>query len=121
MRLSSHAASPAALIAALLVSAVSSPATAQVYHDPDGKPWIQRTDIGPDAEAPGWFYDLGVTGLRVRLEEEQPTQLVVAFYDQPNRDHAGYGADARLAAMAVVAFILSIPEAQLAITGREQR
>jgi len=41
------------------------------------------------------------------------------FYYQPNRDNAGYGNDARLSASAVTAFILSIPQRNLAITGRQ--
>ena len=40
------------------------------------------------------------------------------FYYQPNRDNAGYGNEARLQASAVVAFVLSIPEASLQITGK---
>jgi hypothetical protein len=41
-----------------------------------------------------------------------------SFYYQPNRDNAGYGADSRLSASAVTAFILSIPKRNLEITGR---
>jgi glycosidase len=38
------------------------------------------------------------------------------FYYQPNRDNAGYGADSRLSASAVTAFILSIEKQNLLVT-----
>ncbi len=41
-----------------------------------------------------------------------------SFYYQPNRDNAGYGADSRLSASAVTAFVLSIPKRNLLVTGR---
>lgn len=50
-------------------------AHAQVHYHPDGSPWTQRADAGPDAEVPGWFYNLGITGLRARLIESDPTHL----------------------------------------------
>ncbi|MEQ1893491.1 MAG: DUF6288 domain-containing protein, partial [Planctomycetota bacterium] len=58
---------------------------AQVDYDEAGQPWAQRAEDGPDAEVPGWFYNLGSTGLRVELVAEQPTHLVVrhVFADSP--------------------------------------
>jgi hypothetical protein len=53
------------------------PARAQVHYFADGRPWNQRAGGGPDAEVPGWFYNLGLTGIRVELVEDAPTQLVV--------------------------------------------
>jgi hypothetical protein len=41
-----------------------------------------------------------------------------SFYYQPNRDNAGYGADSRIGASAVTAFILSISKQNLRVTGR---
>jgi hypothetical protein len=41
-----------------------------------------------------------------------------SFAYQPNRDNAGYGGDARLAASAVTAFVLSIPESPLRMLER---
>jgi len=41
-----------------------------------------------------------------------------SFYYQPNRDNAGYGADSRISATAVTAFIFSIPRRNLHITGK---
>ena len=40
------------------------------------------------------------------------------FYYQPNRDNAGYGADSRLSASAVTAFIFSMPKRTLILTGK---
>ncbi|MBK6942715.1 MAG: hypothetical protein IPH13_21280, partial [Planctomycetes bacterium] len=65
------------VIMALLFVAVSAHALAQVDYSADGRPWSQRADGGPDAEVDGWYYNLGITGLRVRLIEESPTHLVV--------------------------------------------
>jgi hypothetical protein len=42
-----------------------------------------------------------------------------SFYYQPNRDNAGYGADSRISASAVTAFILSIPKQSLFMTNRQ--
>lgn len=53
------------------------PVAAQVHYHPDGRPWSQRARSGPDAEVPGWYYNLGITGLRVELTEEAPRHLTV--------------------------------------------
>jgi hypothetical protein len=39
-------------------------------------------------------------------------------YYQPNRDNAGYGADARMTASSVTAFILPLPKRSLVMTRR---
>jgi len=67
---------------------LASPALAdspQVHHHPNGAPWNHRVDRGPDAEVPGWFYNLGITGLRVELVDEAPSHLFVrhVFEDTP--------------------------------------
>lgn len=51
--------------------------TAQVHYHDDGRPWNQKANRGPDAAVPGWFYNLGETGLRVELVAAAPTHLVV--------------------------------------------
>ncbi len=56
---------------------LASPAAAQVHYHADGNPWSQRAGSGPDAEVPGWYYNLGLTGLRVEIVESAPTHLVV--------------------------------------------
>ncbi len=61
----------------LLLLLLASGATAQVHYHPDGNPWKQRARSGPDAVVDGWYYNLGVTGLRVQLTEEAPRHLLV--------------------------------------------
>lgn len=70
---------------AVAFAASFAPVAAQVHYDASGSPWNQRASEGPDAEAPGWFYNLGRTGLRVELVESAPTHLVVrhVFEDSP--------------------------------------
>lgn len=62
-------------IVAILSTSCLSPA--QVHYFPDDRPWKNQANSGPDAEVKGWLYNLGVTGLRVRLVEDSPTHLVV--------------------------------------------
>lgn len=66
----------AALCASCFVLA-SGRATAQVHYHKDGRPWKIQTRRGPDAEVPGWYYNLGITGLRVQLLAERPKALLV--------------------------------------------
>lgn len=49
----------------------------QVDYDEGGGPWNQRAERGPDAEVDGWFYNLGVTGIRVELVSDAPKHLLV--------------------------------------------
>lgn len=72
-------------LSAALALFVAAPAAAQVHHFPDGRPWNQRTSAGPDAEVDGWYYNLGVTGIRVQLVEEAQKHLLVmhVFEDSP--------------------------------------
>lgn len=58
---------------------------AQVHYQPDGSPWNQKANEGPDAEVPGWYYNLGISGIRVELTEETPEWLLVkyVFADSP--------------------------------------
>lgn len=48
------------------------------YHSKDN-PWGRRTKSGPDAEVPGWFYNLGITGLRAQLIAEEPKALLIKY------------------------------------------
>jgi len=72
-------------LAAFAVLALVSSASAQVHYHDSGHPWKQRASAGPDAEVPGWYYNLGITGLRVELVEDAPRALVVryVFPDSP--------------------------------------
>ncbi len=35
--------------------------------------------VGPDAEVPGWYLNLGITGARAMITKEEPTKLQVMF------------------------------------------
>lgn len=66
----------------LLLSATilaTRPLHAQVDYSEDGQPWKQRADSGPDAEVPGWYYNLGLTGIRAELIAEHPKALLVRY------------------------------------------
>lgn len=66
----------------LILSAIilaTSPLHAQVDYGEDGQPWKQRADRGPDAEVPGWYYNLGLTGIRAELVAEHPKALLVRY------------------------------------------
>ncbi|MHC4376839.1 MAG: DUF6288 domain-containing protein [Planctomycetota bacterium] len=68
-----------------LPSLVAGPASAQVHYFEDGRPWKQTVRRGPDAEVPGWFLNLGPTGLRAELLPDAPLHLGVrhVFADTP--------------------------------------
>lgn len=51
---------------------------AQVDYGKD-RPWDQRAESGPDAEVPGWFYNLGITGLRAQLVADEPKALLIKY------------------------------------------
>ncbi|MBL8753780.1 MAG: hypothetical protein JNK15_10810 [Planctomycetes bacterium] len=64
-------------LASVAFATFAAPGMAQVHYHADGRPWSQRAQAGPDAAVPGWYYNLGVTGLRVELVADAPTHLVV--------------------------------------------
>lgn len=44
----------------------------------DRPPWEKlTTQVGPDAEVPGWYINLGITGARAMITQEEPTRLLV--------------------------------------------
>ncbi len=46
----------------------------------DGKAtWSITTRVGPDAQVPGWFINLGLTGARAKIPEEAPNVLEVTY------------------------------------------
>lgn len=61
-----------------LLACNSSTLMAQVAYG-DGDPWNQRAESGPDAEVPGWFYNLGITGMRAELVADEPKALLVRY------------------------------------------
>jgi hypothetical protein len=62
----------------LLLGGVTSLPAQVHYHDNDS-PWGQRAEAGPDADVPGWFYNLGITGLRAQLVADQSKALLVRY------------------------------------------
>lgn len=68
---------PLVALSCIAVFSISTPALAQVHYHDGGHPWTQRAEFGPDAEVPGWFYNLGITGIRVELVADAPKALVV--------------------------------------------
>lgn len=52
---------------------------AQVHYHDNASPWGQRAESGPDAAVPGWFYNLGITGLRAQLVADQPQALLIKY------------------------------------------
>lgn len=71
----------------LLIAGLATGASAQVDYHSDGEPWKQRAEEGPDAVVPGWYYNLGVTGLRIELVESAPTHLIVRYVFDPSPAH----------------------------------
>lgn len=69
-----HSKTPAFFVA--LLGLISGSLSAQVHYE-YGRPWNQRAGEGPDAEVPGWFYNLGITGIRAELVADDPKALVV--------------------------------------------
>lgn len=59
----------------ILLSVTTSACWAQVHYHDNGHPWIQRARSGPDAEVKGWFYNLGITGMRAQLVADRPKAL----------------------------------------------
>lgn len=51
----------------------------------DNPNWGLTTEAGPDAEVPGWFINLGITGARAKLTPDAPKalQIVFVFKDTP--------------------------------------
>ena len=64
-------------LACLVFLGVAAPLQAQVDYHGNDSPWGQRANSGPDAEVPGWFYNLGLTGLRAQLVADQPKTLLI--------------------------------------------
>ncbi len=66
-------------LACVIALGIASPLQAQVDYDGNDSPWGQRAESGPDAEVPGWFYNLGITGLRAQLVADQPQALLIKY------------------------------------------
>ena len=66
-------------LASLVFLCLASPLQAQVHYHDNESPWGQRAESGPDAEVPGWFYNLGITGLRAQLVADEPKALLIKY------------------------------------------
>jgi hypothetical protein len=65
-----------ALVFSSLLAVTSARLMGQVAYE-GGQPWSQRADSGPDSEVPGWYYNLGITGIRAELVADEPKALLV--------------------------------------------
>ncbi|MEO0481914.1 MAG: DUF6288 domain-containing protein [Planctomycetota bacterium] len=70
---------PIARSVVLSIGLLSMPLAAQVHYHDDGRPWNNQARRGPDSDVPGWFYNLGITGLRVELMPDEPRHLLVRY------------------------------------------
>ncbi len=66
-------------VATCVLAFLASSLQAQVHYYDSDSPWGQRTDSGPDVEVPGWFYNLGITGLRAQLIADEPKALLIKY------------------------------------------
>ena len=62
---------------ALLLPFLPQDLVSQVHYFENGRPWNQKAGSGPDAEVNGWFYNLGITGMRAELIAKDPKFLLV--------------------------------------------
>lgn len=67
------------LLVSLTYLCLAAPLQAQVDYDGNDSPWGQRAESGPDSDVPGWFYNLGTTGLRAQLVADQPKALLIKY------------------------------------------
>ena len=66
-------------LSGLVLLGLSASLQAAVHYHDDGQPWSQRASSGPDAEVPGWFYNLGITGMRAQLVANEPKALLIKY------------------------------------------
>ncbi|MCP3914775.1 MAG: hypothetical protein GY711_04345 [bacterium] len=66
------------LLSCALVAGLAGPALGQVDYDGTW-PWSQTAPSGPDSGVPGWWYNLGITGVRVELIPSAPKHLLVRY------------------------------------------
>ena len=62
---------------ALLLPFLPQALVSQVHYFDNGRPWNQKAGSGPDSEVNGWFYNLGITGIRAELIAKEPKFLLV--------------------------------------------
>jgi hypothetical protein len=89
----------------LAMLALAVPATAQVHYFADGWPWTAQAGSGPDAIVPGWYYNLGITGIRIEIVGAGGQDFV-----EPHQN--GYGMDVFGAQGPVGEFAVALEAAQ---------
>ncbi len=65
------------LLVLLVVGAFCRPAWALRLGDRGT--WKKTTRVGPDAQVPGWYINLGITGLRAMIPDDEPKILKVMY------------------------------------------
>ena len=50
---------------------MAGPLSAQVHYEGE-RPWSQKAGDGPDAEVPGWYYNLGITSGKPSSNSKPP-------------------------------------------------
>ena len=65
------------LILILAVAGICSPAWA--LREGAKATWTKTTKAGPDADAGGWWINLGITGARAKIADDQPKALEVTY------------------------------------------
>ena len=63
-------------VAPLVLSLATAPPAWALRNKAD---WERTTKVGPDAEVPGFYIDLGITGARAMIAEAEPKALLVMF------------------------------------------
>ena len=69
----------AAWCVGLLVLCLAMTSPAWALRLSKGGAWERTTRVGPDARVPGWYINLGITGARAMITDEQTRQLLVMF------------------------------------------
>ena len=67
------------LLNAILLFGLLLSSLAQVHYLGNGSPWSRKAEAGPDAKVEGWYYNLGITGIRVQLMADAPKHLLVKY------------------------------------------
>ena len=52
---------------------------ARALREGKGATWDVTTKVGPDAQVPGWHINLGITGARAKIPDDEPTVLEVTY------------------------------------------
>ena len=74
-------------LAIVAIFGLSPGMSGQVHYHPTGRPWDQRASAGPDAEVPGWYYNLKAdANVEIRDGASVQSMVVREIVDQTERD-----------------------------------